>query len=446
MHAARFPGSRPRALVVLVSALLAWASVAAVASAVADKTFSASLAPSALVAGASYGVGRDPIILAIKNESTQAQLGSANVTLPEGLVLTGAQPVSPAGGTAEPVGQVIEMRNLNLQPGSSAVVNVSARVECSANHQLGYTWGLTVKQANDFNGTPGNNLAPLAALTNTITGQCGLIFSNQPKSSEKLPVVITSKIYDPAGPAVTVSVLDAQGVQPVSWWNGTINLTEGNDPTPGGLAKLTGGLLDAGLSGPAVNGSVEFKPSIDISATGYTVVANASPGNSASGGTSTGLASLPFNIVDDATICKTTADGCSATAGEGQKTKAQVDASPNGAAGDLVILSINDPTVSIDCAGYIETSDVVVFNVTDSGGVNPSARSKTTTLTLRAADVTKSASKYQVCYEGTTGAQLLPTCATKNPAPPCVVSKALDKSKNLVIVVSSPAGDPKLNF
>ena len=92
----------------------------------------------------------------------------------------------------------------------------------------------------------------------------------------------------------------------------------------------------------------------------------------------------------------------------------------------------------------------------DATGVTPSTRSKVTTLTLAAASVTKSASKYDVCYSSnlsfkdesgatvTTG--LLPTCASKNPVPPCVVSKALDKFKNLVIVVSSPAGDPKLNF
>jgi hypothetical protein len=61
--------------------------------------------------------------------------------------------------------------------------------------------------------------------------------------------------------------------------------------------------------------------------------------------------------------------------------------------------------------------------------------------------VTQSASKYQVCYQGATGpAQLLAACANKNPVLPCIMSKTLDKSKNLVIVVAAPGGDPKLNF
>ena len=343
---------------------------------------------------------------------------------------------------------MIELRNLNLQPQGFVSVLVSTQVECAANHQA-YEWAFQVKQANNFNGTPGNDLTGTNP-TSSITGTCQLTFSNQPAGSEKAPVVITSKIYDPFGAAVTVSVLDAEAVQTVSWWNGTISLAKGNDPTPGDVAALTGV-----LSGVAVSGSVTFTPSIDISATGYTVVANATPGDGAAQGTSTGLSSNTFNIVDDATICSASTK-CSATAGVGQKTKAQVDASTTGGAGDLIILSINDPTVSLSCASYVATSDLIVFNVTDATGVTPSTRSKVTTLTLAAASVTKSASKYDVCYSSnlsfkdksgatvTTG--LLPTCASKNPVPPCVVSKALDKFKNLVIVVSSPAGDPKLNF
>ena len=77
-------------------------------------------------------------------------------------------------------------------------------------------------------------------------------------------------------------------------------------------------------------------------------------------------------------------------------------------------------------------------------------------MTLAAAFVTRSASKYDVCYtsnlpfktkSGTTATTgLLPTCANKSPVAPCVVSRATDKQKNLVIVVSSPPGDPAARF
>jgi hypothetical protein len=155
-----------------------------------------------------------------------------------------------------------------------------------------------------------------------------------------------------------------------------------------------------------------------------------------------------FNIVDDATICAA-ANGCSSEAGEGQKTKAHVDASANGADGDLVILSINDPAFTVNCAGYNETSDVISFDVTDSTGTTgTSNRSKIATLTLLAQYVTKSASKYQVCFDnGAAPEFLLPNCSNPIPNPPCVQSKGIDHDTgNLVIVVSAPAGDPAVKF
>lgn len=438
MRATWWPGSRPRALVFLVITLLAWTSIASVVAAAADKSFKATLGSSSLVAGASYGVGRDPITLTITNTSNQAQLGSANVKVPDGLLLTDAS-IVPVTATAAVVGQTIQLRNLALQPLSSDVVYVSAQVECAANANHSYVWEFQVKQANDFNGTPGNDLGQDAPVVNTVSATCGIAFSHEPAHSEKTPTAITSAIYNPAGDPVTVSVLDGEGDQTVTWWSGSVSLAIGANP---GAATLSGT-----VAGSATNGSVTFAPRINVSATGYSLIAKAVAAGSPSVGTDTaGLESNNFNIVDDATICGAGATGCLATAGTGQKTAAKVQATSSGAAGDLVILSINDPTVTNNCAGYDATSDVVVFNVTDSGGVIAADRTKTATLTLLAGFVNKSASKYQVCYDSGSGPRLLLACATKNPVLPCVVSKAIDKSKNLVIVVSSPAGDPKLNF
>lgn len=438
MRATWWPGSRPRALVVLVATLLVWTSITSAVAAAAEKSFSATLPPEPLVAGGSYGIApRDPITLTITNTSNQAQLGSANVTLPDGLALT-AVSVVPVTGLATPVGQVIQLRNLNLQPGFSAVVSVSAQVECAAN-QAPYTWTFLVKQANDFNGSPGNNLTGTNP-TSTVFGNCQLEFSKQPAHSEKTPTAITSVIYDPDGAPVTVSVVDDESDQTVSWWSGTVTLTIGDLPVGANPTPLT-------LGGSPIDGSIEFAPTIDISATGYSLIATAvaTPETPSAGTDTAGLESDNFNIVDDATICGAS-EGCSATAGKGQKTEVTVDASSNGAAGDLVILSINDPTVTVNCTGYVETSDVVIFNVTGPDGETPAPdRSKLTTLTLAAAFVTKSASKYQVCYDDGSGPRLIPTCSTKIPAP-CVVSKALDRTRRLVIVVSSPPGDPRLRL
>jgi hypothetical protein len=439
-----------RALAFIVTGAILWTSIVSVALA-ADKTFSASVSPAPLVAGASYGEGAratSKITLTIVNESNQSRLGSANVTAPAGILVTAVG--APSVGTAALVGGVIQLRNLDLAPGASVSVAISARVECGANHGS-YVWSFVVKQANDFKGT-GNDLAKVGAPTaNTVTGNCAVVFSKQPKSAEKSPTAITNKIYDPSGDPVTATVKDGAGVDTVAWWSGTITLTKGDDPS-GGTAVLGGS-----TSGQASGGSVTFAPTIDRSASGYSLNATPSLMDAASTGTlTTAVESANFNIVDDATICDSPGHGCSASAGQGQKTQATVDASTGGATGDLVILSIADPTITLDCAGYTESSDVIAYNVTGSDGVTPADRAKLATFTLLAQFVTKSASKYEVCYTSnqpfvdkngntvTTG--LLPDCANRNPVLPCVVSKALDKFKNLVLVVSSPPGDPAGKF
>ena len=437
MHTRHIASPRPRALVVTVAMLLAWASIAATASAAPNKkTYTTSLSPSALIAGHTYTGPATAIAYTIRNTSTSAELGSADVTVPVGVVPSA---VASTEGTVTLAGSVIQLRNLALAPGESAVVSVTAQVECGSNHAP-YVWTTRTKQSNDFNGT-GNDLSGTSP-TNSVVGTCGLSFTKQPKHSEKSPEIIRSAIYNPAGNPVTVTVLDGAGDQTVTWWSGTVALTLGDDPTDGAT-------LGGGLSGSPVNGVATFTPSIDIAATGYSLVATAAPtaGSPSAGTTSAGLESNSFNIVDDATICGIGV-GCSARAGDNQKTSAKVDASAaGGAAGDLVILSINDPAYEVDCGGYQETSDVIFFNVTDSGGIDPSKRSKITTMTLLASFVTKSASKYQVCYDDMVQAPfLLPKCDNQNPDPPCILSKELNQAKNLVIVVSSPPGDPAMKF
>lgn len=458
MISARWITSR-RALVPVIAGVILSSSLATAAFA-ADKTFTATVAPGALIAGASYGGGArsgSPLSLTITNTSNQARLGSANVTPPAGVLATAA---SSNVGTANVVGSVIQLRNLDLPPSGSVVVSITAQVECAANH-ASYTWSLITKQANDFNGT-GNDLTQVGSTTNLVTGNCGIVFSKQPTSSAKTPVTITSVIYDPSGAAVTVTVEDAVGLDTVEWWSGSIALAKGDDPT-GGAAILSGG-----LSGLVSGGSATFTPKIDRSGSGYSLIATASPtvGSPSAGTSSAGLESANFNIVDVATECEH-GKSCTASAGEGNKTSAVVDAAAAGGEdGDLVIIAIADPALVVDCAGYAESSDAVEYNVTTSNGVTASDRAKVATLKLAAAFVTKSASKYEVCYSSNmpfltkSGAPaplvgsppayvgLLPACARRNPDPqqPCVVSKALDKQKNLVIVVSSPPGDPGARF
>jgi hypothetical protein len=442
MFGARTARSR-RVLVPIVSGAILWTAIVTVAFA-ADKTFSATVSPGPLVAGASYGEGArlsSKISMTIVNESNQSRLGSANVTAPAGLTVTASS--SSVGTNPNPVvgGSVIQLRNLDLAPGASVIVSISARVECASNH-VPYIWGFAAKQANDFNGT-GNDLAKVGDPTaNTVTGICGIAFSKQPKAAENAPTAITNKIYDPAGDPVTVTVIDAAGLDSVPWWSGSVSLAIGDDPTAGQAA------IGGTISGNAQSGNVTFAPTISLAGSGYSLLATASPNAGPSSGTSSAaVESDNFNIVDDADICLNASSKCKAES-QGPKTKAVVEAGTGGAEGDLVILSLNDPAVTPpSCGTYVATSELFVFNVTTSNGSTPSNRPKTATFTMAAQFVTQSASKYQVCYQGAEGsAQLLLACANKNPQLPCILSKGLDKFKNLVIVVGAPAFDPKMNF
>ena len=442
---------RSRMIALMATAALIVALVVPSAVFAADKQFTATVSPSALVAGASYGEGARSsnfITLTIVNVSNQARLGSANVTPPAGIAATAA--TSSVGTSPAPVvGGVIQLRNLDLAPGASVAVSISARVECAS--RGAYTWAFAVKQANDFNGT-GNDLTQSGTTTNTVLGTCGITWTTQPASSEDTPTIIKSEIYDSSSAPIAVTVRDSAGIDTVRWWSGAINLSIGDN--------LSGG--DPGLNntaGTGSNGVFTFAPTIDVSSTGYSLKATATPtaGTPSVGTSTTPVESSNFNIVDDATICAVNTS-CTASS-QGPKTKVDVEAfAAGGQEGDLVILTINDPTLGLDCVGYTETSELIFINVTEDDGETASNRGFRATMTLPAAFVTKSsASKYDVCFEsvipfvtksGTTALKgLLPACSGRTPTPPCIETKVFTKpAGDLFIAILVPPGDPLGKF
>src|SRR5215203_4650733 len=129
----------------------------------------------------------------ITNTTGTQQLGSANVTIPTaspsdidftvtsepvffGSTAVGATVVRPSGG------KLIELRNLALAPNSSVTISLGLRMPCVAGS---YGWGVDARQSNDFSGTPGNALGPVAGtLATTVQGSCALRFASQPASAE----------------------------------------------------------------------------------------------------------------------------------------------------------------------------------------------------------------------------------------------------------------------
>ena len=147
----------------LLIALLATCALAAPASA-ATKPYRVVVAPSSVPGG------QQVFTATFTNLTAPQELGSANLTLPAGFIAISASVTGPAKATLS--GNVVQLRDLALQPNASVAVKVTADVPCAADT---YTWSVIAKQSNNFSGPPGNDFGPLTAdssLTTSVTG-CG---------------------------------------------------------------------------------------------------------------------------------------------------------------------------------------------------------------------------------------------------------------------------------
>ena len=132
-------------------------------------------------------------------------------------------------------GGVIELRNLSLAPGAAIQVAVTVDAGCAAG---AYAWSVLAKQANRFNGSPGNDfllVSPPEALATTVTGGCALRFAAQPQDA-RVGERISAADFDPTGPPVSVEVVDGAGNR-VTSSTPTISLELA---TAGGLGTLLG--------------------------------------------------------------------------------------------------------------------------------------------------------------------------------------------------------------
>jgi hypothetical protein len=156
--------SARRLLVLMFATTLGLTVLVAPASA-ATKPFSMVVSP------ASVPAGQSTFSVTLTNHTSPQQLGSADITVPSAFTAVSvADPGGPATATTD--GNVVQLRDASLAPGASIVLSVSATVPsaCGAT----YTWSVVAKQANDFNGPPGNDLTldpSKSSLTTTVS--CG---------------------------------------------------------------------------------------------------------------------------------------------------------------------------------------------------------------------------------------------------------------------------------
>jgi len=380
------------------------------------------------------------ITISIRNDASPQTLGSANITVPAGIV-----PDPPLT-----TGDVIELRNLNLAPGATASVSLTARIPCVPD-AAGYPWDVQVKQSNDFNGT-GNDFTPTTAPPRLYgAGLCSLRFvdgdpGGQPKGAQRL-TNITAEPYLPTSTSpVAVRVADGSVDGTVEWWSSdvTLSIAAGYNPGAGTLSGTTVASPNAGVA-RFMSGGVG--PQIDKSAGGYRLTAS-SPGV-----TGTAPLSNPFDIVDFGQRCPGASQRCTGTAFNAS-FRAQVDtfATPD----DLLLLSLGAPDApTFDCLGYAETTDTLAFDVTTLTG-GPSGSAKTVLYTILSP--VKSAPQYDVCFRSLAPftaksllpallqidgsyVALLPDCRRVNDVPPCVSNRARVNG-TVVLTITAPQGDP----
>lgn len=144
--------------------------------------------------------------------SSPNQLGSAQVTAPNGFVITGTSPL-PAGSNF--TGTTVLLMNLNLQPGQSTDITITATVPalCApANLQ----WAIDARQSNNFSGQPGNKFSPDPAYRPAnVIASCKLAFVNQPYETAATTAAETTKwgAIDSSNPGQPITVeVQAGGV------------------------------------------------------------------------------------------------------------------------------------------------------------------------------------------------------------------------------------------
>jgi len=412
------------------SALLAIAALAAPTGAgAATKPFSLVISPSSVAAGETASLS-----LTLTNRTSQQMLGSADVTAPAGLTLQSAS--IPAPATAAVSGRTVQLRKLALAPGQSATATVQAAAGCASGTA---TWPVIAKQSNDFNGTPGNDLAleeATSSATTTVTGACSLRFATQPQDS-RIGERITDRDFDPSGSPVQVEVLGGSGARVTS---SSVSIA----------VTLTGGSGAASLAGTrsvvSVQGVASFADlSVDTAGT-YRLVA-ASPGVQSA-------TSDPFTVQQVAVQCLEDLD-CAAQASTTRSAVTTTAFANTGLDAGFLQLSLNTG-YQPDCLGYDEYS-------ADWAAMIGPDRIKQLTFTIAKqvmnASPNNGASFLQMCFaaqyrfaprpgfalqeldlDGVPGPDtfvaLLPDCGV----PPCVVSRNKDNAGAGVIKVLAPGG------
>jgi hypothetical protein len=418
--------------VAAVVALVFVAPIASARAATTSKPYAVIINFSSVAAGST-----NQFSVTLKNETTTQQLGSANITPPAGFTVTSA--VSPPG-TGTVSSNVIQLRNLSVPPGGSITVTFLLSASCAGG---GGAWTLVVKQANNFSGTPGNDLTfdqansspnPLAT---TVTGSCHLAFTGQPADTG-VNTIITTTPGDPAGAPIEVDVLDGNGNLVTS---STAAITVAIDPSspqigPGAMLGPADGLTQTASGGKALFSDLTINV-IGV----YDLVA-----------TSPGLTPpLPAPQVTSAIFhigaaCQL---NCNATVSQPKKQTSQVSAPSTSGFLFLSVGVVHVQDLPLQCQndGFFHAPGVsTVSSLNFTAGV----ATKTLVVAIDKSVVqgngpNNGVSSYQVCYQNPiTGVIIdpLPMCNKTGGAPPCVDSITKTNAGSIIETITLSGDDP----
>ena len=394
------------------------------------KCFAVAVSPSNPAAGTSTSFK-----FTITNEASTQQLGSVQIIAPAGFVITGAS------GAASFTSSSALFLNLSLAPSATTTLTLSASAPCSGG---AYQWKIEAKQANNFNGPPGNDfqLDPASAgnLSGTPTGSSLLKFTSEPTDTA-VGAVITSSVDSQGGP-VKVEVLNGCG-QLATTSSAEVTVAIGANP---GSGTLSGTVTVAASGGVASFSDLKInQPGI-----GYTLVATSLGMTSAT--------STTFTIFSSLQPCPSNTT-CSASASSATTSGTATTTSP--ANGEFIGTGLGG--VSYACNGtYRPVSDPFSFGLFNANGV-PQSTLLTVSFEISKSLVQSSghpgASSWQICYAspshftalpGTSGSTLiggvtyntglLPDCSGSQGSP-CVKARHKDNAGNVVVTVLAP-GDP----
>ena len=161
-----------RRLVLIAVAALVASTVGSVAAAVTTAQFAVDMAPGCAAPNTSVTFSAT-----IRNESTSQNLGSVNITAPEGFTVTAI--VTPPGtGTATFDATTVRLRSLSLAPAGSVEVAFQVTTPAAGT----YSWHdptkpsagrFEAKPTPDFSGTATFSFDALASHVDTVVGSCG---------------------------------------------------------------------------------------------------------------------------------------------------------------------------------------------------------------------------------------------------------------------------------